>query len=82
MTKIIAIHGGSDWYDAFADYVILPAGMDIEKAAANRRKWYKDVYRPAVRQGKRPKCFTLSEWLLFHGAREPTEDELEIFCDD
>ena len=31
--KITAIHGGGDWCDASAEYLILPPGMDIEKEA-------------------------------------------------
>jgi len=95
MAKITAIHGGGDWYDASADYVILPAEMDVDVAVANYRKWYQTEYRPHRRPGtERPnmvlghfrqaadcvqKYLTLVEWLVSQGARIPTEDELEIF---
>ena len=77
MTKITAIHGGGDWNDASAEYIILPPGMDIEKEKAARRVWYNTLYIT-----KRDKNFvTLYEWCLQRGARVPNDDELEVYED-
>ena len=82
MPKITAIHSGGDWADASAEYVILPAGTDIETLAAKYKEWYDSEYRPALDQGKRPEYLTLADWLVDHGARWAFEDELEVFSDD
>ena len=70
MTKITAIHSGGDWYDASAEYIILPAGADIQML-------YADYYRCQNR-----KRITFHDWLLDHGGRCASEDELEVFDED
>ena len=82
MAKITALHSGGDWADASADYVILPAGTDVETLHAEYTKWYRTEYCPARKRGEQLSYLSFSEWLLEHGAREATEDELEIFYDD
>ncbi len=82
MAKITAIHSGGDWADASAEYLILPDGADIETLYANYHKWYKTVYRPARKRGEQPSYFSFTEWALDHGAREATEDELEVFDEE
>ncbi|MGV8955722.1 MAG: hypothetical protein ACOH2M_31805 [Cypionkella sp.] len=79
MAKIAAIHGGGDWADASAEYLILPDGMSISVEQRKRNKWYQDEYCPALGRGEKPQFFTLHQWCLARGAREPTESELEIF---
>ena len=75
MPKITAIHSGGDWTDASADYLILPLGMDIEKEANARSKWYREEYLTK----KDKKFVTLTEWCLNRGARIPNHKELEIY---
>jgi len=71
--KLIAIHGGGDWADASAEYLMLPEGMD-----ANQEHWkYKQAMQGKV--GGEYKSFC--DWLKERGAREPTNDELEIIDD-
>lgn len=81
MSKVWALHGGGDWADASAEYLILPEGLDIEAEAKAREKWYLEEYYPKVRTPERLKYLSLFDWLLKKGAREPTPDELEIFND-
>lgn len=75
--KITAIHSGGDWYDASAEYLVLPENMDIEKEARARQKWYKEKY--CVGKLNTTDYRTLAEWLIERGARYPTEEELIIF---
>ena len=81
MTKIIAVHGGSDWYDASAEYVVLPDKMDIAEEQKKWDKWYHKEYLPARSRGEVPKHYTLCAWLLKSGARYTTADELQIVDD-
>jgi hypothetical protein len=81
MAKITAIHGGGDWYDASAEYLVLPDGMDIKAEASAWRVWYDTEYCPALRANKRPEYVTLYEWLKRKGARDPGDDELQGFDD-
>jgi len=80
--KITAIHGGGDWYDASADYLILPDGMDFEKERAAYEQWHRDVFRGAYERGEHVAYLSLFDWLTQRGAVEPTEDQLEIVGDD
>jgi len=79
--KITAIHSGSDWADAHADYVILPNGTTIEKEVAAWDRWYRDVYTMSLRLKQHVKYKTLAELILERGGRVPNDDELEIFDD-
>jgi hypothetical protein len=77
-TKITAIHGGGDWADASAEYLILPDGMDIEAELRALDKWYKDVYLPAFRGGQNMKYQSAVDWLKARGAVEPTSEQLVV----
>ena len=70
--KITAMHGGGDWYDASADYVVLPPGMDIDKEIQLYNHWVRKEYNLSV------KYMRLVDWVISRGGRLPTEDELEI----
>lgn len=74
---ITAIHSGGDWYDASADYLVLPPGIDYAVEEQNWQKWYKE-YDLARRRGCNPVYLTLIEWLEQLGARGPTDEELTI----
>ncbi len=78
MSKIYAIHGGGDWADASAEYVVLPAGMDIEVERTAYREWFENVFRKNGRIG----YMSLTEWLLSRGARAPQDTELEVIGDE
>jgi hypothetical protein len=80
--KITAIHGGGDWADASADYLILPDGMDFDAEKQAREKWLEEVYWPLKRAGKHPEYISLVKWLVDRGAVEPTKDQLVIVNDD
>ena len=89
MPTITAIHGGGDWADASANYLILPEGMDIEVESEAWRKWYDEEYCPALRAANvardlgsdvvYPEFAGLFDWCIARGARTPTDDELHIF---
>lgn len=80
MPKITAIHGGGDWYDASADYLVLPEGMDIEAEAIKRKAWYEEVYLKSLRDEESGvRYLTLYDWLKQNGARDPLPDELSVF---
>jgi len=86
MTKITAIHGGGDWTDASAEYLVIPNGVDVEEEMKKRREWYREEYCPALRAlgrgDKHPEYVTLFDWLKRLGATEPSDKQLEIVCDD
>lgn len=75
---ITAIHGGGDWHDASADYLVLPSEVNYAAEERNWREWYRATYCPALRRGEHPVYLTLIEWLKQLGAREPTDEELTI----
>lgn len=79
MTKITALHGGGDWADASAQYLVLPDGLDIEAEAAKRNTWYRNEYCPALRSGKSIEYLSLYDWLKRAGARDPLPEELTIY---
>lgn len=80
--KITAIHGGGDWYDASADYLILPDGMDFATEKAACEKWYREEYCPALRRGEKPEYVSMVDWLRKRGAVSPTDDQLQVVSDD
>jgi len=76
---ITAIHSGGDWYDASADYLVLPEGMDFEMERKQWQVWLAERYHTGLEAGtKKPPYLNLVQWLLQRGAREPTDDELVI----
>lgn len=80
MAKITTIMGGSDWYDASVNSVVLTGTVGVEDAHKAYRTWYSDVYRKSTGGVEH---LSFYEWLIKNGfAREPTEDELEEFWDD
>ena len=64
--------------DASVEYLVLPDGMDIEKEHAAYREWY----RTYVAGQPHHQYKSLIQWLLERGARTPSDDELEVFCED
>jgi hypothetical protein len=81
MAKITAIHGGGDWYDASAEYLILPDGMDFEEELKLRNVWYNEEYVIGYRLGHKPYYTDIVEWLKNKGAVEPSEDQLDVVWD-
>ncbi len=79
--RIAAILGGGDWTDASVDHLILPDGMDVDAERTQWRAWYNDEYCPQLRAGRKPKYMGLCEWMISHGARLASEDEVEIHGD-
>ena len=82
MTKITAILGGCDWYDASVHHLVIPDDMNLDQQKADLKKWYKEVYYPSFHQEKREKYYTFVEWLIKNGARYTTEDELVEYDED
>lgn len=82
MAKIIAIHGGGDWSDASASYIVPPDWMNITDEKRAWGEWYKREYLPSLRSGEKPRFTTLQEWCISRGAREPNPDELEVLDDE
>jgi hypothetical protein len=76
--KIIALHRGSDWSDASADYLILPKEMDFEAEKRAQAAWYSSEYCAASARGERPEYISIIDWLIRRGAVEPTIEQLEI----
>ncbi len=75
--RITAIHGGGDWADASADYLVLPEWLDVDVEHDKYREWFRAVYNhPEV------KYQSFTDWLRRAGAREPLEEELTIFFND
>lgn len=84
--KIYAILGGGDWYDASVKHLILPEGMDLKTEQKLYEQWYREVYAMDVRSNPSTtagvKYMDFEEFLISKGAREPTNDELELFSSD
>jgi len=79
MSKIIAIHGGGDWADASAEYIILPEGVDYHEEQKKWREWYDGKYCPSLKHGaERIEFIGTLDWLIKAGARLPTDDELTV----
>ena len=76
MAKITAMHSGGDWYDASAEYLILPDGLDVAATELKWQHWYNTEYKGRLDETK---YVSLIDWLKALGAREPTDDELEIY---
>ena len=78
MSKIIAVHSGCDWYDASADYVTIPDGMNIDDEKKKYDSWYRNKY--CKDSWRKREYYTFTEWLIKNSeAREPSSEELEIF---
>lgn len=78
MSKITAIHGGGDWADASADYLIVPESVNIENEKILWRDWYHKVYCPSINTPNKLSYIGFVDWLKKLGAREPAKSELEI----
>lgn len=71
-TKILALHGGGDWADASAEYLVVPSAFDTNKAMKEFMQERKDGTAPRHK-------ITFIEWLIEkHGAYFPHDNELEI----
>jgi len=68
--KTVAIMGGGDWADASVDHLVIPSDMDIDQAYND---YYTDICRPNAR------WVSFVEWLMQHGARDTTDDEVLEF---
>lgn len=87
MSKITAIHGGGDWSDANVGYLVIPKEVaDLDEEYKKYQKWYREVYCVerclSADGGKQIPYMTFIDWLRANcNARDPNEDELEIFED-
>lgn len=84
MNKIIAIMGGGDWADASVAHLVIPDGMNLDKEHDAYREWYQNKYLPALRRSRdvvhlKVKYITFANWLIKHGARQTTEEEVLEF---
>jgi hypothetical protein len=82
VTKVWALHGGGDWADASANYLVLPDGVDIAAEKQKWDEWYRKVYCGKRNTDNAIKYKTFYTWLVDLGTREPTVEELEIFSDE
>ncbi len=77
--RLIALHGGGDWYDASCNYLKIPEGLTREQAQKEYKEFCARTYSPRTPEW----CF-FDEWLiLYKGASGDIEDsELEVWSDD
>jgi hypothetical protein len=75
---LIAILSGCDWSDAGVDHLVLPEGFDFDAQETAYMAWYHTCYVPSLSAGEKMKYQTLREWMITHGAREPTDSELHV----
>jgi hypothetical protein len=82
--KLVAVHSGGDWYDASADYVVVPVDLDVQKQYEAYRDWYQNVYRKSLvsREPDGPrtnvKYQSFDEWLAKAG-RVAEDEDIEVF---
>lgn len=69
MTKIVALLGGGDWADASVSHLVIPDDMNLDEQKRAYGEWYANF-----RLGG--KYVGFYEYLLEHGARKVTEDEV------
>ncbi len=87
MSKITAIHGGGDCYDASVEYLILPEGTNAEEEKVKYMKWYNEEYLHCFQEGgmllegNAVGYLTFFDWLENLGGIEPNLDQLEIVVD-
>ncbi len=79
--RIVALLSGGDWFDASVEHLIVPREMNLEAERNARRKWYEEIYCPALQTSNKVEYIDLSRWLIERGARQATETEVEIFDD-
>lgn len=82
--KILAVHGGGDWADASAEYLVIPQGRDLAQDQQSYRRWYEDVFLGKTSRKitlEKPAFKSLVEYLKELGYREPTEKQLQIIAD-
>jgi len=76
MSRIIAILGGGDWYDASVEHVEIPDNMDLEKERTAYQEWHRNVYN----LHRKPNNYqTFVEFLKSQGAFD--SDKVEIFSE-
>ena len=81
--KLVAVHSGGDWYDANADYVVVPVDLDVQKQYEAWRDWYQNVYRKSfwrtsVGPRTNVKYQSFNEWLAKAG-RHAEDEDIEVF---
>jgi len=80
MSRLVAILGGGDWADALIYHLVIPDDMDLDEQKAAHGKWYHEEFVPKLGTLERSPFINLREWLIIHGAREATEnDVIEYF---
>ena len=76
--KMLAVISGGDWADASCDHLVVPNCYSVSEEKKKYDAWYK-TYTP--KNSANNPFVTFSEWMLAHGARYPTEEELEEVID-
>lgn len=73
--KISAIHQGGDWFDASAQYLVIPDGVDVLEEKKKHHDWCKEItFNPEL------ELLDFEDWLLrIPGVRRPSEDELKVY---
>ena len=73
--KLIAIHGGGDWADASAEYLIVPKTLNISEEMERYNNWYRTY---DSRKGH--KFFTPLDWIRENvKCREVDDNDIEVF---
>lgn len=83
-TRQVLIRSGSDWYDASADVLTVPAIIDVTTERKAWQHWYETEYDPARKahyaapqKSKCPKFITFIEWLKLLGCTDGTIEEFD-----
>lgn len=80
--KLYALHGGGDWADASAEYIVIPDCIDLSAQRSLYRDWYNNEYCRTLRSGGKAEYMTFKDWLILAGATEATENEIVIIDDN
>ena len=56
--------------------------MNLKEQYAEHQKWYKEVYCALLHTPNRAESISFPQWLIMHGAQEPTDDDYITYYED
>lgn len=76
MTRIAAILGGGDWWDATVSHLVLPAPLNVDEAKKRYNEWYHRWYNG----GHDPLLWmSFPDYLIKHEGCQPAGSAVEVY---